>query len=179
MADFSNSLFDDYPFTNGSMNDGDQYPFNVSACPKKAILMYVSEELVQQLYSAAQNSAVIILFVFPVIILFGLLANFTFLLTVCRVREILIVSACPKKAILMYVSEELVQQLYSAAQNSAVIILFVFPVIILFGLLANFTFLFTVYRVREMRTVVKSGCFRYHVYIVHSCNIFLLDFEHR
>ena len=87
MEELSTSLFDEYPLTNGSMNDGDQYPFNVSACPKKAILIYIPEELVQQIYSAAQNSAVIIFFVYPVVILFGLLANFTFLLTVCRVQE--------------------------------------------------------------------------------------------
>ena len=88
MEDFSTSLFDEYSLANGSMNDGNQYPFNVSACPEKAILMHIeSEERVQQHLSAAQHDAVIILFVYPVIILFGLLANFTFLLTIYRVRE--------------------------------------------------------------------------------------------
>ena len=62
------------------------------------------------------------------------------------------ISACPEKAPLLFISEELFLMYLSASNRDSFVILIVFPVIILFGLFANLTFLWTVYRVREMRT---------------------------
>ena len=81
------SLFNVSSVVNDSPNGENSYPFDASTCPKKANLIYGSDELAQLLFAVATSDVIIVLIVFPVIILFGLFVNFTFLLTICRVRE--------------------------------------------------------------------------------------------
>ena len=64
-------------------------------------------------------------------------------------------SACPEKSTLIYASEELIQRVFFSVVKVGDIMSGVSLFIALFGVLANSTFLMTVYRVPEMRTITN------------------------
>ena len=67
------------------------------------------------------------------------------------------VPACPEEGVLyvFYHLPDLFIQQFLTTKIETTVITIVFPIIVVFGLLSNACFLFTIYRVREMRTIVN------------------------